>query len=77
MGVPVLASEIEGNIGILGENYAGYFQKGKLDQKLLRLFNNPAMLGEWKEMAKRRLPLFSRESELASWSELLRRLPNF
>lgn len=77
MGVPVLASEIKGNIGILGENYAGYFQKGKLDQKLLRLFNNPAMLGEWKEMAKMRLPLFSRESELASWSELLRRLPNF
>lgn len=33
IGVPVLASRISGNIGLLGENYAGYFPVG--DQRAL------------------------------------------
>jgi glycosyltransferase involved in cell wall biosynthesis len=28
IGVPVLASRIPGNVGLLGENYAGYFPVG-------------------------------------------------
>jgi glycosyltransferase involved in cell wall biosynthesis len=36
IGVPVLASRISGNVGLLGERYAGYFRVGD-ERDLARL----------------------------------------
>ena len=39
-GTPVLASAVDGNIGLLGEDYPGYFPRGdaeKLAQLMLRI----------------------------------------
>lgn len=74
MGVPVLASRIEGNVGMLGNDYPGYFEKGELNEALQTIIGNRMMLEDWVRMASKRLPLFSRESETTSWLELLAKL---
>ena len=37
-GVPVVASRIDGNVGMLGRDYAGYFTPGD-DRELAQLLN--------------------------------------
>jgi len=74
MGVPVLASRIEGNIGQLGENYPGYFEEGGLDEKLEAVIGKRVDLQSWVKHASQRLPLFSRERETTCWLELLANL---
>ncbi len=71
MGVPILASRIEGNVGLLGEDYAGYFEEGKLDEAIQVARDRRFQLQDWVAQASARLPLFSPESETASWLELL------
>ncbi|MFT6862397.1 MAG: glycosyltransferase involved in cell wall biosynthesis [Akkermansiaceae bacterium] len=71
MGVPVLASRIEGNEGILGEKYPGYFGEGELDGMLQAIIDKRVELRDWVDLARARLPLFSPESEAACWLELL------
>jgi len=71
MGVPVLASRIEGNVGLLGEDYPGYFEEGELGEVLERIIGGEMDLDEWVRLASERLPLFSRETESTSWLELL------
>jgi len=71
MGVPVLASRIEGNEGLLGKDYQGYFEEGKLGEVLQEIFDQKVDLSEWVAQASERLPLFSREAESRSWLELL------
>ena len=39
IGVPILASRIPGNVGLLGESYAGYFPVGDA-RALARLLDN-------------------------------------
>lgn len=74
MGVPVLASRIEGNVGILGEDYPGYFEEGELDEALEAIVDGRVDLRVWVELATARLPLFSPETESSSWLELLANL---
>jgi len=74
IGVPVLASRIEGNQGLLGEGYPGYFDEGKLEQVLEAIINRRVDLKGWAHLATQRLPLFSREKESACWLELLKDL---
>ena len=71
MGVPVLASRIEGNEGILGADYPGYFGEGELGVVLQSIIDKRVELSDWVRLASARLPLFSRESETACWLELL------
>ncbi len=71
MGVPILASQIEGNEGILGKDYPGYFEEGKLEEALQGILDREFDLREWVDFASARLPLFSREAESRSWLELL------
>lgn len=71
MGVPVLASRIEGNVGILGADYPGYFEEGKLDQAIGEVIEKEFALQDWVDLASARLELFSQEKEARSWLELL------
>ena len=61
-GTPVLASRIPGNVGMLGPDYAGYFQPGDaegLALALQRCRDDPAMLDTLRAQCARRAPLFA------------------
>ena len=73
MGVPVLASRIEGNLGLLGDDYLGYFE-GAMDEALAAVISDRPRLLAWIGHSKGRLPLFSREHEAACWLDLLSKL---
>lgn len=65
-GVPVLASDIDGNRGMLGADYAGYFPVGDA-QALARLVDrsiaDPAWYALLREQCAARAPLFSPQAE--------------
>ena len=61
-GVPVLASRIAGNIGMLGRDYDGYFppgDSGQLAGLFERVSRDPAFLAHLQEQCARRAPLFA------------------
>lgn len=68
-GVPVLASDISGNRGMLGAGYAGYFPVGDADA-LARLIERFAADAGWARQlhtqCAQRLPLFAPERERAA-----------
>jgi len=69
-GTPVIASSIAGNVGLLGENYAGYFSTGdtrELARLMARAENDSDFLAELKSQCGRLAHLFSPERELAAW----------
>jgi putative glycosyltransferase (TIGR04348 family) len=73
-GVPVLASRIPGSVGILGDNYPGYFEAGATNELaglMSRVERDPAFFGELKQACNRLVPLFDPAREEASWLELL------
>lgn len=75
---PVLASRISGSIGLLGDDYAGYFDVGKtaqLRQLLLRCEQDVDFYDLLLNQVARRSDLFSRSRELHSWQTLLGNLP--
>ncbi len=74
MGVPVLASEIDGNRLLLGEHYPGYFKPAELSERLHEILTGKMDISLWKSLADKRLALFSREKESACWLELLETL---
>lgn len=73
-GVPVLASRIPGSLGILGEDYPGYFEPGNTRQ-LARLMQkaeiDPSFLSELKKRCEAIRPLFSPALERASLKSLV------
>ena len=71
MGVPVLASRIEGNVGLLGDDYPGYFEEGEIAKALEAIMHQRVDLDEWSRLLADRRPLFSRVRESESWLELL------
>ncbi len=65
-GTPVLASRIDGNVGLLGEDYGGTFAVGDdaaLATLLLRARDDPDMLENLQRHIALRAPLFSPEAE--------------
>jgi putative glycosyltransferase (TIGR04348 family) len=65
-GVPVIASHIPGNMGMLGENYAGFFPVGDaqaLADRLIRFQHDPEFQLLLKTQCAQRAPLFSAEHE--------------
>ena len=73
-GVPVVATAIDGNIGMLGEDYDGYYPPGDtaaLRQSLITLEQCPDVLLHLHAQCDRRRHLFSYEHELQSWRNLL------
>lgn len=76
-GVPLLASRIAGSIGLLGENYPGYFKVGdtqELAELLHRAETDPAFLSTLRSHCRKLAALFDPRREKAAWSRLLREL---
>jgi putative glycosyltransferase (TIGR04348 family) len=73
-GTPVLASGIDGNIGLLGENYSGYFPHGNvaaLASLLQACRDQPAMLADLHRQCAARAALFKPERERATLLNLI------
>ena len=67
-GTPVLASRIDGNVGLLGSDYAGYFEPGDdaaLAALLVRARDDADMLPRLTAQLAPRAPLFAPEAERA------------
>jgi putative glycosyltransferase (TIGR04348 family) len=76
-GVPVIASEIPGSVGLLGEDYPGYFpvrDTAALTALLWRVETDPDFLDRLTRHCAGRAPLFDPERERESWRTLLARL---
>ncbi len=73
-GVPVLASYIDGNVGLLGEDYSGYFPVG--DTKALadlmhQCVEEPTFLKRLRHACRARADLFRPTAERLAWRRLL------
>jgi putative glycosyltransferase (TIGR04348 family) len=65
-GTPVLASRVSGNVGMLGDDYPGYFAVGDpagLAQCLVRALEEPGYLRALKAACARRRALFTPSAE--------------
>lgn len=75
VSVPVLASKIAGTVGILGEDYPGYFTVGstsELAQLMIRAETEPSFLKDLTRWCKRLAPRFFPKREKKAWYDLLR-----
>jgi putative glycosyltransferase (TIGR04348 family) len=73
-GTPVIASRIDGNVGMLGADHAGYFEcndAAGLAQLLRRARDEPDMLRQLAAQCRRREPLFDPRRERATLLRLL------
>jgi putative glycosyltransferase (TIGR04348 family) len=76
-GTPVLASRIDGNVGLLGAHHDGYFPPGDaaaLASHLQRLRDTPAMLAHLAQQTAVRSALFDPTEESKALHALLRDL---
>ena len=76
-GLPVLASRIDGSVGLLGEDYPGYFpisDTAALASVLGRAETDPAFLAALARACAARAPLFRPEREKARLAEILAEL---
>jgi putative glycosyltransferase (TIGR04348 family) len=77
-GVPILASRMDGNVGLLGARYPGYFPVGDtaaLARLMRRVEREPAFVRRLAQAVRRRAVLFRPTRELAAWRRLLAGLP--
>jgi putative glycosyltransferase (TIGR04348 family) len=73
-GTPVLASRIDGNVGMLGPDYGGYFDwndAGALAARVSRARDEPAMLAGLAALCSHRARLFEPKRERATLLRLL------
>jgi len=73
-GIPVIASKINGNIGMLGKDYKGFFSVGDekaLRDLLIKCENDHGFLSELAESCKTRAKLFNASEEKFRWKKLL------
>lgn len=77
LGLPVVASDIPGNVGMLGEGYMGYFSSGDargLKEILVRCSSDPEFYTQLKDQVVARAPLFAYAEESLRWVSLLKLL---
>ena len=73
-GVPIIASDIDGNIGLLGRDYGGYFHVGdetSLAERIRRAEVDEGFLKSLESQGRALAPRFTPERELAAWQALL------
>lgn len=77
LGVPVLATKVSGNIGLLGEDYGGYFPPGD-DQKLAALMarceSDAKFYAKLQKQVQAKAPLFAPAREKAAIKQLVEQL---
>lgn len=76
-GLPVLASRIDGSVGLLGRDYPGYFPVGDteaLARLLRRIEREPAFLKRLHRAIIQRASLFRPAAEKAAWKKLLQEI---
>ena len=75
--VPILASRVDGNVGILGKDYPGYFEVGntkQLARLLTRAETSPEYLAKLKASTKGLAVLVDPTREKQAWSDLINEL---
>jgi putative glycosyltransferase (TIGR04348 family) len=75
--VPILASRIDGNVGILGPRYPGLFDVADTEQLarlLVRAETHQEYLVELRDRCKELTPLFDRTREEQAWADLINEL---
>ncbi len=75
--VPILASRISGTVGLLGEDYPGYFPVGdteRLEELLIKAETEPLFLAELQAWGKRLRHVFDPKFERNTWKSLLNEL---
>jgi glycosyltransferase involved in cell wall biosynthesis len=73
-GVPVIASDIAGNRGMLGDDYAGYFpvgDAGALARMIDRSVADPAFYAQLSAQCAARAALFTPAAEQAALLDLV------
>lgn len=73
-GVPMLASRIPGSVGLLGNDYPGYFEAGDtggLTALLTRVETDPGFLASLERWCVALKPLFEPMREAEAWARLL------
>jgi putative glycosyltransferase (TIGR04348 family) len=73
-GLPVVASDVSGNVGLLGRGYPGLFPVGKtvaLKRLLLRAEQDPKYLERLRQAVKRLAPQFDPRREVSNWRRLI------
>lgn len=77
LGIPVLASKIEGNVGMLSADYDGYFmpddRKGLADL-MSRIVHDASFLKHLQRQVNARAEMFSRENEKNDWVEVIQKI---
>ena len=76
-GVPIVASNINGNMGMLGEDYLGYFNVGdeaSLRGLLLKCERDKEFMLELDRICKARAELFQLSEEERRWKNILSEL---
>lgn len=76
-GVPVIASRVPGNVGLLGENYPGYFESGETKELAKLLFQaetDAEFLTQLKLSGQNLMGNFLPEQELKAWENLFAEL---
>jgi putative glycosyltransferase (TIGR04348 family) len=77
LNLPVVASRIDGSVGLLGEQYPGYFETGNTHDlcKLLRKAeNNPLFYDKLHLACQQRRSLFHPSKETLGWKTLLQEI---
>lgn len=75
-GLPVIASNIDGSIGLLGKNYLGYYPVGDtkaLRNLLLKVEADRTFLNKLELTCRGKAKLFTYEKEKNSWKVVLRK----
>ena len=73
-GVPILASRMPGNVGLLGDDYPGYFPVGdisELRRLLLCCESDPGFLAHLREAEGALRSILAPQHECADWAALL------
>jgi putative glycosyltransferase (TIGR04348 family) len=76
-GTPVIASDIAGNVGMLGDDYQGYFPVGDaqaLAALLQRCKDEPQFLDTLKSQCALRAPLFAPQAEASALLQVIQSL---
>jgi len=73
-GVPIIASDITGNIGLLGRDYGGYFRVGdevSLAERIRQAEVDERFMKTLEQQGRALAPMFTPEQELSAWQKLL------